>query len=97
MVKLINTSAKVKFPLGRLMATPNAVHTVPNDDIQCALLRHHHGDWGDVCPEDHASNELALVEGSRLFSVYHTLSGVKFWIITEWDRSVTTILLPEDY
>lgn len=98
MVKLIiTTAAAVRFSLGRIVATANALHAVSTDDIQCALSRHHRGDWGDVCPEDHASNERALVEGSRLFSVYRTATGVKFWITTEWDRSLTTILLPEDY
>ena len=95
MVKLIHSMPK--FPLGRLVATPNALDTVPNDEIHCALIRHHHGDWGDVCSEDHAANERGLVDGSRLFSVYHTSGGMKFWIITECDRSITTILLPEDY
>ena len=95
MLKLIHSMPK--FPLGRLLATPNALNAVPKGEIQNALIRHHHGDWGDVCPEDHASNERALIEGSRLVSVYRTRSGIKLWIITEWNRSVTTILLPEDY
>jgi hypothetical protein len=86
-----------KFALGQVVATPNAMSSIPNPEIQSALTRHLFGDWGDVCPADHAANELALVDGSRLFSVYHTKSGLKFWIITEWDRSATTILLPEDY
>lgn len=91
------TIATPKFPLGRLMATPNALNSVPDGEIQCAIVRHHCGDWGDVCPGDRAANEAALIEGSRLFSVYRTPSGRKFWIITEWDRSLTTVLLPEDY
>lgn len=95
MVKLITTSVRVA--LGKIVATPNALNSVPNHEIQNALARHRCGDWGDVCPEDRASNERALVEGSRLLSVYHTHDGVKFWIISEWDRSITTILLPEDY
>lgn len=90
-------TAAPKFSLGRLMATPNALNSVPDHEIQSALLRHHCGDWGEVCREDHAANEQALVEGSRLFSVYRSPTGVKFWIITEWDRSLTTVLLPEDY
>ncbi|HRJ27381.1 MAG TPA: hypothetical protein PLO61_07725 [Fimbriimonadaceae bacterium] len=59
--------------------------------------RHASGDWGEVCDEDRASNEEALVEGLRLMSVYTSTSGLTFWIITEWDRSITTVLLPEDY
>ena len=52
---------------------------------------------GGVCPGDRAANEAALIEGLRLFSVYRTPDGVKFWIITGWDRSLTMALLPEDY
>ena len=58
--------------------------------------RHIRGDWGDACKEDAKANDLALEEGSRLFSVYFSID-IKFWIITEHDRSATTILLPEDY
>ena len=85
------------FPLGRLVATPNALRQLSHADIQSALNRHITGDWGDLDSEDWAANESALVHGSRLFSVYHGENGVKFYIITEADRSVTTILLPEDY
>ncbi|MBI5771953.1 MAG: hypothetical protein HZA93_29540 [Verrucomicrobia bacterium] len=86
-----------KFPLGRLLATPNAIGTIPNSEILRALQRHHSGDWGEVCAEDRGLNDCALLEGTRLFSVYRTSAGVKFWIITEADRSATTILLPRDY
>ena len=53
-----------KFLLGRVYATPNALDTVPNEEILRALQRHHSGDWGDVCPEDHEANEQALREGT---------------------------------
>lgn len=86
-----------KFPLGRLVATPNAISSLSQDDTLNALNRHRVGDWGDVCEEDRQANERALIEGARLLSVYHGVSGVKFWIITEADRSATTVLLPEDY
>jgi hypothetical protein len=62
-----------------------------------ALARHSSGDWGDVCEEDRKENDLSLKEGFRLLSVYTTSTGTKLWIITEADRSVTTVLLPEDY
>lgn len=94
MITFITTS---RFPLGCLVATPNALAHVPNLDRMQALSRHAAADWGDVDPEDRAANDHALADGSRLFSVYHTADGTKFWIITEADRSVTTILLPEDY
>jgi hypothetical protein len=61
------------------------------------LLRHLHGDWGDLPPEDLQENERALQVGSRLFSAYRTRTNEKVWVITEWDRSVTTLLLPEEY
>ena len=54
-------------------------------------------DWGEVSDEDRARNEAALKQGSRLFSAYHAANSTKFWIITEADRSVTTVLLPADY
>lgn len=71
--------------------------TISADEMLAALLRHAHGDWGDVCDEDRDSNEEALVCQFRLLSVYHTSDKTKFWIITEHDRSCTTILLPEEY
>lgn len=86
-----------KFDLGQVVITPNAMNTIPNTDVLVALGRHVAGDWGNLDEHDRAANERALQEGSRLFSAYHASNGVKFWIITEWDRSVTTILLPEDY
>lgn len=86
-----------KFSLGQLVATPNALAHVSPEEIVASLSRHVRGDWGDCCPEDRAANDAALTDGSRLFSVYHTAGRVRFWIITERDRSVTTVLLPEDY
>jgi hypothetical protein len=86
-----------KFALGRIVATPNALAHLTHDDVLSALNRHRVSDWGDVCPEDRQANERALIKGGRLLSVYHSVSGTKFWIITEADRSVTTVLLPEDY
>lgn len=86
-----------KFPLGEIVATRGAAEGVAPDDVLRALERHAAGDWGDCDPEDWAENELSLREGFRLFSVYHSSAGTKFWIITEADRSVTTVLLPEEY
>lgn len=86
-----------KFPLGRLVATPNALEHIPNPDILAALQRHLTGDWGDMDEHDREENELSLKEGFRLLSVYRSATGVKFWILTEADRSRTTVLLPEDY
>ena len=85
------------FPTGKVVITPNAQTNLPPYEVLECLFRHTLGDWGDLDDEDVAENEYALVHGCRLFSVYHDSSGKKFYIITEHDRSVTTILLPEDY
>jgi hypothetical protein len=86
-----------KFPFGRLVATPNALNQIPNEEILTALSRHLRADWGTLDAEDWQANERALKSGGRLFSQYHSIQNVKFWIITEADRSATTVLLPEDY
>ena len=86
-----------KFPLGQVVATPNALALISQSDITATLARHVTGDWGDVCAEDKLVNDQAVVEGLRILSAYQTANGIKFWIITEADRSVTTVLLPEDY
>ena len=84
------------FPLGQVVMTANAAAQLAAEDIEKALTRHASGDWGEVCEEDRKENELSLKEGFRLLSVYRS-GETKFWIITEADRSVTTVLLPEDY
>ena len=87
---------KSRFPLGQTVVTAHALDILRPDEIALGLARHVRGDWGDLCPEDMLVNENALTQGGRLFSAYgHGAS--RFWIITEWDRSVTTILLPNDY
>lgn len=86
-----------KFKLGRIVSTPNALNHLTYDEILSGLMRHVTGDWGDVDEHDRQENELSLQKGSRLLSVYHSDARVKFWIITEADRSVTTVLLPDDY
>lgn len=88
---------KPKFALGQLVATPGVLELVTHDEITRALNRHLCGDWGDVCREDSEANDEALVNGLRLLSVYKATNGTKFWIITEHDRSVTTVLLPSEY
>ena len=85
------------FSLGVVVATPGALAELADEDRLGALARHARGDWGDAGPEDRAENDLALKEGFRLFSVYHTAAGVTFWVITEADRSSTAILLPSEY
>ena len=81
-----------KFQLGQVVATPGVFEKLSTVDVGDALRRHMTGDWGDVCNQDRQANDDALAHGSRLFSVYHS-GAVKFWIITEADRSVTNVEL----
>jgi len=85
------------FPLGQIVATPNALAQITHADIMPALQRHTAGDWGDLCAEDKEVNDRAVVEGTRILSAYRAANGTKFWIITDAEGAVTTILLPEDY
>ncbi len=88
-----------RFPMGRPVITPDAEGALEAAGIPAILLlsRHIHGDWGSLSVEDQTANELALLTGKRLLSSYDLPDGRKVWIITEADRSVTTILLPDDY
>lgn len=86
-----------KFSLGQTVSTTNAVNTLHPEDVLVSMGRHQAGDWGDLCEEDRQANEQALAHGGRLFSDYHDRNRTKFCIITECDRSYTTVLLPEDY
>lgn len=85
------------FSLGRTIATPGALDAISAEEIAWAISRHERGDWGLVDDHDRAENERSLHAGFRLMSVYQTTSGVRFWIITEADRSATTVLLPDEY
>ncbi len=90
-------SHAVTFALGRTVITRGALTTLGQNDVRIALARHARGDWGDVCADDRQANDGALTRGGRLLSAYHTPCGTKYWIITEADRSATTVLLPEEY
>jgi hypothetical protein len=85
-----------RFPLGQVAITANASLRLSTEAVWTALSRHAVGDWGDLCPEDTLANDDALEHGGRLFSAYGQ-GEARMWIITEADRSVTTVLLPEDY
>jgi hypothetical protein len=85
------------FELGRVVSTPGALAELGREDIEQALASHHRGDWGEVDQHDWKENEMSLKEGFRLLSVYRSASGVKFWVITEADRSSTCVLLPDEY
>lgn len=86
------------FALGQVVSTRNALAFAEKEkiDLMALLIRHQQGDWGDVCEEDRESNEAALTMQSRIMSNYRFAED-SIWIITEADRSVTTILLPSDY
>lgn len=88
---------QAKFSLGQTFMTPGAMDALFPEDIFIALRKHSKGDWGICGKEDREANEQALIEGSRIFSVYKDPYGVKFWIITEADRASTTVLLPSEY
>ena len=86
-----------RFPTGRLLCTPNAMNQGSREERRGACGRQQRGGGGEVAPEDWRSNNQALRQGRRILSAYRTRTGQKFGIITEADRSATTILLPEDY
>lgn len=92
----------MKFNPGNLVMTRGISDLMADNmeftnHVQLSISRHLAGDWGSVCDDDRVANELALLEGDRLFSVYEKVGLPKIWIITEWDSSVTTVLLPEEY
>ena len=95
----METTETAKFSLGRVVATPGALAALEDarESSLGFLMRHESGDWGEVCDSDRQENEFALDKMLRIFSVYHLRDGTKIWIITESDRSLTTVLLPEDY
>ena len=87
------------FSLGRIVATPGALRALEraNQSAASFLGRHAGGDWGELDREDVRENEFSVAHGFRLLSNYTTAAGEKLWIITEADRSSTTLLLPDEY
>ncbi|HLY73740.1 MAG TPA: hypothetical protein VKU80_06435 [Planctomycetota bacterium] len=87
------------FELGRVVSTPGALAELEQSGQHPKefLDRHVAGDWGEVSEEDRVENEVSLLNGYRLLSAYRTKMGERLWILTEADRSQTTILLPEEY
>ena len=90
---------KPLFELGQVVGTPGALLALEDAEQHPVelLTRHVTGDWGCLPEEDKEENELSVAKGFRIFSAYGLHTGVNVWLITEWDRSVTTILLPEEY
>jgi hypothetical protein len=93
------TKSQVNFPLGRIAATPGALAALgeagqmPHEFLD----RHARGDWGEVDAADGRENDRSVRHGFRILSAYKTHLGEKLWVITEADRSVTTLLLPSEY
>lgn len=89
---------KPLFALGQMVATPGAIEVIVKSDISlfALLSRHQRGDWGDLDEEDKVANDDALKAGRRVLSAYR-FEKATLWVITEADRSTTTILLPEEY
>jgi hypothetical protein len=85
-----------KFSLGQIVITANAQATLDQADVQKGLARHAAGDWGEVCPEDAASNDHGSKRGGMILSAYRSREEL-FWIITDAGHGVTTVLMPEDY
>ena len=92
--------SQLRFRAGQLVMTAGVNDLVQRGALNPALYlqRHLDGDWGDLCNDDKRQNDAALKSGEdRLFSSYRITPDLKLWIITEWDRSVTTLLLPDEY
>lgn len=88
---------EVLFPVGLVVQTAGVAEAIPTNDTLVGIWRHTRGDWGDVSKQDKESNNDALVNERRILSSYTSSNGKKFWIITEHDRSLTTVLLPQEY
>ena len=84
------------FPMGNVVITPNTLDQLTPADVQLGLQRHQAGDWGNLGEEDWKENDDTLANGRRLLSSYRS-GSTTFWIITEADRSATTVLMPDDY
>ena len=96
----ITTQTSPLFSMGRLCATPGAlalIQELGEPSMQSLIQRHLVGDWAEMAQEDQATNHYAIRCGARIFSSYALKTDAKVWIITESDRSLTTVLLPSEY
>lgn len=97
---VLNLASQVRFSPGQVVMTAGVDELVRQGRLNPTpyLSRHLHGEWGDLSDSDWRQNDAALKSGEdRLFSSYQVTRDLKLWIITEWDRSVTTLLLPSEY
>ncbi len=99
MVAHIQASPSPRFALGQTVATRGALEamTAAGENPSRCISRHVSGDWGDICDEDRQLNDQAVVEGARILSAYTLRNGIRIWVITDADRSSTTVLLPAEY
>jgi hypothetical protein len=99
MTATLSTLKQGRFSPGQTLITPGAIKALAQAEQHPGdfLSRHLQGDWGELCEEDKQTNQEALEQDLRLLSAYRTTGGSRLWIITEADRSATTILLPEEY
>ncbi len=93
---MTDTPDRIAFQPGTIVTTLGALEVATHEQIAAVLARHLSGDWGEVDREDAAANERALKSGERLLSAYE-VNGQKLWVITEADRSATTVLTPGEY
>jgi hypothetical protein len=95
----MSRTGKFLFLPGQIVATPAVLEAfrAAGDDPMTYVVRHIAGDWGELSAADKAENELSVRQGFRILSAYRMSSGIRFWIITEANRSSTTLLLPEQY
>ena len=94
---MIAFDSSPKFALGEIVITQGAARKLPPEDITNAVRRHSQGDWGDINLEDQKLNVRRAEQGGPIASIYTASNGMKFYVLTERDRSVTTVLLPEEY
>ncbi len=86
-----------KFPLGIIINTPGVIEKVDRDDALACLLKHEAADWEGLPAQDARENDIALACGLRIWSTRRDRNNTLFWIITEADRSTTTLMLPSEY
>jgi hypothetical protein len=88
------------FPLGKIVFTRGGIEAFQQKGVPPVgniIARHATGDWGDMDEQDKALNDAAVKDGGRIFSAYQLTDDLRVWVITEWDRSATTVLLPSEY
>ena len=87
----------LKLCLGEVVISPGAALKLPAAEITAAIQKHRHGDWGELDFEDSQLNDLRLQEGGPIASIYRASNAVRFYVLTESSRAITTVLLPEEF